>query len=300
MSVSTNLTAANALIHLNRGTPQDLAKVSSYISNAVEELSNTSTTTDADVAALDARVVVLEADTGGVPTTTLVRFPTGSDYYEAPLTVAPGANDFLVALMVRATRTLQLTPGSAYDIAKMTSGGANGWKMHWNFGSFQAYVFDAIGSTVGANVGASVWWGGNNAVGYMIGRDALVLMRVTRVSGNLNTEAIANGSRISNVGPANVGAAAVPGTGQLRIGGTPTFDIQGIAYLAGTATDAELATFVETCIQTGGLVAGGITWTNGWSTVGVTPGATWTPFAGANVLTRGGSPTLVTLQSRIA
>lgn len=219
-----------------------------------------------------------------------------ADYYVVPAasggTVAPGANAFIVVVLVVPFVARTLSEDMVAQCAGGAGGAARGWRINWTAGNLSATVYDGGASAVTAVAVGT--YNSNLARGHM----AAIALRVFQSGGTqcqlwIGPALMASAAGVANVTPANNAADRMRIASGILFGGERALNggVYGVGYFAGTQTDDQMRTLMGAALQDQ-IVPAGPAWTNRWPgrTV-VTAPASWLADAGPVNLERVGAPT---------
>lgn len=239
------------------------------------------------------------APAGGLPQVHLVNSPAAGDFYSA--SVAPGADNFVVGVLLRYESRTQAPGASQTFILENISPGA-GYRFSFNFPQLMFQCHDGAGNFTDCGVVGYYDPGAAFAIAStQPTRDILCLLR-GRQNGTprLVLDVTLNGVRLG--GDVICAAAGMtPSVGSLQVGGAiggtipmPNGSgIAGVAYFEGTVTDAQMLAYSDQCLGEADLLEAPWGWDNRWSAKENPPGATWIDSSGGVDLTRSGAPAVV-------
>lgn len=232
---------------------------------------------------------------GALPDSTYVSSLNSSNFLTAPGiaggVAAGGENDFIVLLWVR----LEMGASSSNQIAAAVGG----WEARWNFGGLRFVCIDSAGTAFGpSNLGSNTAYG--SSIANSEGRDALIIMRVVGGAGTPSMTLEINGAEVADATAANAGTPQTA-TSIMEIGGSnDTSNLEGMGYVSGTLTDAQLTVIREDSFAAGGLRDTAGVLTNLWNSETAPAAGEWVDQAGTDDLTETGTVTSVTKRQKLA
>lgn len=231
-------------------------------------------------------------------------FPTNLDLFNGPAASLGGSNDFIATIWLRPEDIFRYDGfASAFTIFG-NSTGANGFLVGWNFGAIQIICHDGVAGPWGpSNIGANTVWGSSELRDKE--SDVLLVMRVTGGgAGAALLEIFVNERRLTVAGFTAGAAGFTASPGALLIAGDANlYMAEGVAYVNGTRTDAQLSSWMRACIKAGGIVDDGLAWdtlVNSQLPNGAVVAGRWDDQSGnANHFTEGGAPVQVSRRRRM-